>query len=229
MAEYGFNELISEIANNKRSFAEYAFKKQHFSDENTKDVYLDVCEKIASCYAPYGFQFAKSGPHITLKQKDTEFVYKITFQSSHYNIPGKNVVIDVFANILSQRYKKWKIENKSDLKFNSSNWPLELNEYITGGNIGNLQKEHKYLSWNVGTPDTREKKIEDIIENINNLAIPFFSCFENRDRLIHEIESGNLNYYFGIPSNAEKIINFYLYLSEIDINQRDIVRRKLHL
>jgi len=229
MAEYGFNELVSEIANNKKAFAEYTFKKQCALNENTKGVYLEVCEKIANCYNPYGFKFSKSGAHITLKQKNIEFIYKLSFQSSHYNVPGKKVVIDVFANILSQKYKKWKIENKSMLKFNSSNWAFELNEYIIGGNIGNLRKEHKYLSWNVGISDTREKEIESIIENINNLAIPFFSYFESKDRLIHEIESGNLNYYFRTPFKTEEIINFYLYLTKTDINQRDAVKHKLNI
>jgi len=229
MGEYVFNELVLEIANNKRSFSEYALKKQRVSNESTKEVYFEVCEKIADCYIPYGFKFSKSGPHITLKQKNIEFIYKIAFQSSHYNIPGKNVAIDVFANILSHKYKKWKIENRSYLKFDSSNWAFELDKYIFGGNIGNLRKEHKYLSWNVGISDTREKEIGNIIENINNLAVPFFNCFENRDKLIHEIEIGNLNHYFRMPSNTEKIINFYLYLTKMDINQRDIVKHKLNI
>ena len=229
MGEYGFNELVLEIANNKKSFAEYAFDKQHISNENTRDVYLSTCEKIANIYLPYGFKYSKSGPHITLKQKSLEFIYKISFGSSHYNIPEKNVVIDVCANILSQKYKKWKMENKSELKFRTTNWPFELNEYIFGGTIGNLQKEHKFLSWNIGISDTREKEIENIIESINNLAIPFFNHFENTNQLIHEIENGSINYYFGVPFDVERIINFYLYLTKMDINERDKVKQKLNI
>jgi len=106
LAEYGFNELVMEVANNKKLFASYAFNKNKEINENPREVFLSACEYIASVYYPYGFIYSKSGQHLTLKQKDNEFIYKISFQSSHYNVPGENVKIDVFANVLSHKYKK---------------------------------------------------------------------------------------------------------------------------
>jgi hypothetical protein len=206
MAEYGFNELVMEIANNKKLFAEYTFNNKPISNENTREVYLSACENIANVYLSYGFKYSKSGQHLTLRQKDNEFIYKISFQSSHYNIPGINVAISVCANILSHKYKKWKLENKNELNLKNES---ELNEYICGGNIGNLRKDKKYLKWNTGKIETREKEIENIIDSINKLAIPFFHHFNNMDKLKHELEEGIIDYYF---IHKNKIENFYKYI-----------------
>jgi hypothetical protein len=138
MAEYGFNELVMDIINNRKSFSEYCFNKSKMETKNTREVFLSTCENIANIYIPYGFKYSKSGQHLTLKQKDNEFIYKISFSSSHYNVPGKNVVITVFSNVLSHKYKKWKVENKNELNLKNG---IELNEYICGGNIGNMRME----------------------------------------------------------------------------------------
>jgi hypothetical protein len=209
MAGYGFNELVTEIANNKKLFAEYTFNNKAISNENTREIYLSACENIANVYFPYGFKYSKSRQHLTLKQKDTEFIYKISFWSSHYNVPGENIVIAVCANILSHKYKRWKLENKNSLNLKTK---MELNEYICGGNIGNIRKDRKYLKWNIGKIETREKEIENIIDNINKLVIPFFQHFNNMDKLAHELEENIIDYYFLDKNERE---NFYKYIMNI--------------
>jgi hypothetical protein len=222
MAEYGFNELVMEIANNKRLFAEYVFNKKQISNENSREIYLSACENIANFYLPYGFKYSKSGQHLTLKQKDNEFIYKISFNSSHYNIPGVNIEISVFANILSHKYKKWKLENKNKLNLKND---VELNEYICGGNIGNLREKRKYLKWNIGKTETREKEMENIIDNINELAIPFFHHFDDIKKLEEKIKNKIINYYF-LPDMGE-IVNFYIYITGRNINEKDKIKEEL--
>jgi hypothetical protein len=203
MAEYGFKELVIEIADSKKLFAENAFKKT-FSNEDTREIYQSACENIANAYLPYGFKYSKSSRHLRLKQKNNEFIYQISFYSSHYNIPGENVALSVFANVLSHKYKNWKLENKNELNIING----IVNEYICGGNIGNLRKDHKYLKWNIGKAETREKEIENIIDNINKLAIPFFQHFNNADKLKDELENNIIDYYF----DRNEIGNFYKYI-----------------
>jgi hypothetical protein len=222
MAEYDFNKLVMETANNKKLFAEYAFNKKQTSNENSREIYLSACENIAGVYLPYGFKYSKSGQHLTLKQKDNEFIYKISFHSSHYNIPGVNIAISVFANILSHKYKKWKLENKNELNLKND---VELSEYICGGNIGNLRKERKYLNWNIGKTETREKEMENIIDNINELAIPFFNHFNNIDKIKEGIENNSISYYF--VANVDEIVNFYIYITKGNINEKDKINKEL--
>jgi hypothetical protein len=224
MAEYGFNELVKEISDNKKLFTEYTFGEKQISDENTREVYLSACEKIANIYSPYGFKYSKSGQHLTLKQKDNEFIFKISFHSSHYNIPGKNVAIEVFANILSHKYKKWTLDNKIELNINNN---TVINEYVCGGNIGNLRKEHKYIKWNIGKIETRKQEIENIIDNINKLAIPFFEHFNNMEKLKIEIKNKVINHYF--MHDIEEIINFYIYITESEINEKERIKNELDI
>ncbi|MDR2938110.1 MAG: hypothetical protein LBU92_04130, partial [Prevotellaceae bacterium] len=82
MAEYNFDELVNEVANNKKRFAEYAFSKDKAQLESTKEVFALACEQIANVYLPYGFTYAKGNKHLSLKQKNNEFIYKISFWSS---------------------------------------------------------------------------------------------------------------------------------------------------
>lgn len=226
MSEYSFNELVKEIANNKKSFADYVFSKNRVSNENTREIYLSACENIANIYTCYGFKYSKSGTHLTLKQKENEFIYKISFRSSHYNVPGVNIIMDVFANVLSHKYKKWKVDNKIQLGLNSVNL---LDEYICGGNIGNLRKNRKYLSWNIGKIEAREVEIGSIIDSINNLAIPFFDCFNDLDKLKQEIENRNIeHHYFSAPNYLDHMVNFYIYLTKKDISEKNEIKNKLN-
>lgn len=203
MAEFSFNELVREIAQNKKMSAEHRFSKQ-IIDEKPRDVYLATCEQIASYYEPFGFKYSKSGQYLRLKQKDSEFVFQISFSSSHYNVADVNVSVSVYASVISQKFKKWQSENIKG-KFNS--YP---SEHICGGLIGNLQDKTVYMKWNVGNKATREQEIENILENINRLAIPYFDKFNNIQNLITEIEEkGNYYGFIGMYDLAE----FIMYVS----------------
>ena len=176
-------------------------------DEKPRDVYLAACEQIASYYEQYGFKYSRSGQYLRLKQKDSEYEFKISFSSSHYNVADTNVAVLVYANVISQKFKKWQSENIIG-QFNSNPY-----EYICGGLIGNLQEKAVYMQWNVGNKTTREKEIESIIENINRLAIPYFDKFSDIPGLVSEIkEKGGYYGFLGIYDLAE----FLMYVSTKD-------------
>ena len=212
MAEFSFNELVQNIVQSKKISAEHRFSKQ-VVDEKPRDVYLAVCEQIASYYEPFGFKYSKSGQHLKLKQKDGEFVFQISFSSSHYNVAGVNVAVQVYANVISRKFKKWQSENIKG-EFNSN-----PNEYICGGLIGNLQENTIYMKWNVGNKATREQEVENIIENINRLAIPYFEKFNNIPNLVAEIEERGD--YWGFIK-ISYIAEFLLYVSTKETIERTL-------
>lgn len=111
MAKLTFTDLIQDIANTKKRRSESCFIKQE-KNEKPRDVYLSVCKNIADYYEPYGFKYSASRQHLTLKTKGSEFIYKISFSSSHYNIADENVTITVYANVLSHKFKKRQHESK---------------------------------------------------------------------------------------------------------------------
>ncbi|GHV57535.1 hypothetical protein AGMMS49579_23540 [Spirochaetia bacterium] len=133
--------------------------------EIPREVFLSVCERMASYYEPYGFKYSKSNHRLRLKHN--EFIFEIRFNSSHSNMMGKFVEVEVVVTVLSNKFKKWQKENEL---FNEI-----TNGYMCGTTIGHLQRDSKNIIWNVGLSETREKEIENIIETINRLAIPFFN------------------------------------------------------
>ena len=203
MPEFNFNDLIQDIADRKKRLAEKRFSTQE-KNENPREVYLSVCKNIADYYEQYGFKYSASGQHMTLKTKGSEFIYKISFSSSHYNIADEYVAITVSANVLSHKFKKWQSENKIG-HFNEV-----PSEYVGGGQIGNLQENSTWLKWNVANPLTRHTETENIIENINKFAIPFFNLFSDIPPLIHTIkECGS---FYGI-SDVTSLTEFLMYAS----------------
>lgn len=205
MPEFSFDDLIKDIIDSKRLAAQMRFSK-HEANEVPREVYLSVCKAIADYYAPYGFKYAASQQHMTLKQKGKEYAFRISFSSSHYNVADQNVSLSVCANVISTKYKKWQEEHKDYLIDRYS-----PNEYVAGGLIGNLQEKSAYLKWNVANPDTRAKETEDIINHINKLAIPFFDSFNDIPRLVEHIKQNGE--YFGIWDIAH-LTYFLLYVSD---------------
>jgi hypothetical protein len=180
-------------------------------NETTREVYLSVCQTIAAYYEPLGFKYSPSGQHLRLKNKDSEFIFQISFGSSHYNSIGENVKLEVCANVLSHKFKKWQTQNQVG-EFNKN--PCE---YFAGGNIGNLQEVHKYKTWNVADPTTRSGTIEDIILNINALALPFFESFKQINALIPYIESRGE--YFAIQ-DINSLAEFLSYVAPKETVER---------
>lgn len=206
MPEFDFDDLIKNIVDSKRLAAQMRFSK-HEANEVPREVYLSVCQAIADYYAPYGFKYAKSQQHMTLKQKGSEYAFRISFSSSHYNVADHNVSVTVCANVISTKYKKWQEEHTEYMLDNY----YSPNEYVAGGLIGNLQENHVYLKWNVANPDTRAKETEDIINHINKLAIPFFNSFNDIPRLIEYIKQKGE--YFGI-FDIPRLTYFLLYVAD---------------
>jgi Domain of unknown function (DUF4304) len=176
----------------------------------SREVYLSVCQTIAAFYEPLGFKYSPSGQHLRLKSKDNEFIFQISFSSSHFN-DIDNVKFEVCANVLSHKFKKWQSQNQIG-EFNKK--PCE---YIAGGNIGNLQEAHKYKTWNVANPATRDAMIEDIVLNINTLAMPFFESFKQLNTLIADIESKGE--YFAIH-DINRLATFLSYVASKETVER---------
>ena len=212
MTEFTFTDILQDIADRKKQLSETRFVSQE-KNENPREVYLSVCKSIADYYEPYGFKYSASGQHLTLKTKGSEYVFKISFSSSHYNIADENVAITVMANVISHKFKKWQSENGNG-RFNQI-----PSEYIGGGQIGNLQENCVWLKWNVANPLTRQKKIDDIIEYINKLAIPFFDLFSDTNLLIANIQKSGQ--FYGI-TDIYGLTEFLMYKSPKAIVERTL-------
>ena len=98
-----------------------------------------------------------------------DFSFQIAFNSSHHNVAGSHVSLEVASTVFSPKLKKWR----------KAHPPVHVWDYVAGGNIGRLRTKPKYLEWNLAESGTRAEVIESVIESINLVAIPFFSRFED--------------------------------------------------
>ncbi len=209
MPEYNLNSLAEEFARQKLDLAK-RFTKQE-KNEVPREVFLNVCETIAKYYEPLGFKWCKSGPKMKLKKG--EFNFEISFSSSCYNVADANVKVVVHASVSSSKLKKW--EKASTYKlFNS--FPTGV---LGGGQIGNLQEKKTWLEWNVASPEKRDEIVDDIIDNINKLALPFFDKFCELEKVKNIFLSEGEHYgirritfllYFFTKQDLEKSIGAFL-------------------
>lgn len=146
--------------------------------ELPREVYLQSCANICKPFESEGFRFAKSGPRMSKKSGD--FIFEVSFQSSHYNTTGQSVAIWIHANVLSNAMKHWRSKNKT---------LVSESRYVAGGQIGNLIKPASWLEWNVARSEFREHKIQTAVDAVRNIALPYFSAFEDVPQLCKRLAS----------------------------------------
>ena len=127
-----------------------------------------ACAGIAEALSPHGFRYAKSGPHSS--GKDGEFTYGICFQSSHRNLADTHVALWIHAKVLSRRLRRWPASQPTS---------LYSGDFVAGGQIGNLMKEHKWMNWNVSDPVDRQSVVDDAAATVRNIALPYFRQFDD--------------------------------------------------
>jgi hypothetical protein len=166
-------DLISDVAYRKRRAAQARFAGTPPGQESPRDVYLAACASISSYFEEsFGFKYTKSGPHARRRSGDVTF--EIGFQSSRHNIPGEHVNLHIHGNVRSARIKKWR-ESQPLLKFLYA----FANDFIAGGQIGDLQSNHPWIEWELADAGTRDEVIRDAIRAVDGLALPYFAKFED--------------------------------------------------
>jgi len=133
--------------------------------EKPRELYLAACTEIAESLLPFGFKFARSGPHV--QRKDAEFTYRVSFQSSHKNIPGSYVALWFHANVMSKRLAEWRASQMR---------ALGSGDGLAGGQIGNLVRPHGWRDWNLAG-STRPAVIADATSTLHSIALPYFDRF----------------------------------------------------
>ena len=141
-----------------------------------RDVFAGACRQISEAFIADGYKYAKSGPHLT-KNSDP-FSYRISFQSSHNNIPGKHVVLWMHANVHSSRLKKWRGEQ---LK------PYRKDGWVAGGMVHLLNRKSAMLEWELANEDNRRLVVDDAIRFIRSEVFSYFRRFDDSSAVISEL------------------------------------------
>lgn len=134
----------------------------------SRAAYLAGCQAIAALVGPAGYTYARSGPRLT--RRAGEFVFEISFQSSHHNRADKRVTLWLHALVRSPALKRWRaaqpcLRPGSDL--------------VAGGQLGNLDVPAAWLEWNLAPTGRRDGQIADAVATLQRLAYPYFALFED--------------------------------------------------
>lgn len=171
-------EIIENNALRKYQAAKARFGKKQFNVEPPRKVYLTACAQIASVFIPLGYKYAKNGPHT--RRQNGDFVFQISFQSSHNNVAGEYIALWIHTHVLSQRLRNWREQQTHAMR---------STDYVAGGQIGNLVQDHSWMEWNLADPQQRKNTVADAVDTIKQLALPFFEQFEDLDVLINSLQT----------------------------------------
>ena len=144
--------------------------------QTTREIHLDACTQIGSALAPRGFKYAKSGPHA--KRKHDDFSFEIHFQSSVYNSTGANVALWIHAIVRSKRLSAWRAAQPHHLR---------ADDWVAGGQIGNLRTPHHWLDINLADAASRPATISSAIAAVEAFGLPLFAAFEDLPTLCERL------------------------------------------
>jgi hypothetical protein len=136
--------------------------------QTSREIYLDACAHIGATLAPHGFKYAKSGPHALRTQGD--FTFRISFQSSMRNVVGQYVSLIIHAIAHSKHLYTWRAAQPR---------PLRMDNWAAGGQVGNLQHPHHWLDFDLADPASRPAIISNAMSTIEQVALPYFTSFDN--------------------------------------------------
>ena len=192
--------LAADIADRKKAAAMARREGKKKDAPDARAVYLEACAAIAGAFAPDGFKFAKSGPHVTAKSADKRFTYTVSFQSSRHNIAGEHVQLLAHVGIESPVVKQWA----------TALWKAHGGEeygnkgFIAGTQLGYLapEPERDWIHWELAGGKNREAAIAEVTDRIRRHVLPWFAHCEDIPALVEKIEkTGSYPQLDTFPSN----------------------------
>ncbi len=171
--------------------------------EVPREVFMSASETIADHLLSLDFKFARSGVHC--RKVVGALIFQIAFDSSHHNVAGSRVNLNVAGTVFSPKLKKWR----------KAHPPLRDWNYVAGGNIGRLRNPSKYIEWDLADPRKRADVIEDVIESIKSLALPYFSRFEDIGRVVPFLIDHDLP-----AMDIDNVLEFLLCFADVNAARR---------
>ncbi len=181
------------------------------STESVKDVLDGVCGQVAVELAKHGFRYLASKR--LYRAEKNGLTYEVSFQSSQWNRAGRHVDMRMYAIVRSAELKA----------IRQSKQPQEFaRDDAAGGLAHNLADEYADVSWEFADPATRQDTVNDLIDFIRTVVLPYFARFEDRAALVAQLVSTGLPgfifprdevelaYCFGGQAAAQAVLDRFL-------------------
>lgn len=165
------HDLITTTAKQKHAAAKA--RSSPSAADKPKEVIFAACQIIANDLKGDGFSFIKKGP--ALKRVQGDLTSTIGFQSDRNNIAGERAAVWIHAYVTSE--KLGKANGCHPIPWGDEKRPGA--NIVTAGQIGNLLAEPTWMEWDFANEETRQSEIEDAIEAIRRIILPFFDLFDD--------------------------------------------------
>lgn len=200
-----------------------------------REIYLAACGQIAKAFVEDGFNYQPRQQRLV--KRESGLTFDIRFQSSPRNyLVNKNdqpsianrltssslpsselytfgsVTLVTHAGVHSKALEQWQSKEPY------ISWSKGI---VAGGQIGNLQKKHHWIEFNLANPHTRDRQIQSAIHLIRSVALPYLYAFMDPEKIIERLidgqlpgfsENGALEYTmcFGSTAQAKKLLEALL-------------------
>ncbi len=191
-----FEEVLRSVAEHKAAAAKAHLAGADPTAEKPRDVYVGACAAIAQALVPDGFRYLKS-KH-ALDRMVGAFVHRVSFQSSAENIAGQSVVLWMHANVRCKDLAIWRSHQSN---------PLRTDDWVAGGMVHNLTREHAMIEWQLADPKSRSAVIGDAQEFARTVVLGYFALFEDPQRTVAELLTAQIN-AFSIGDQIEFVLCF---------------------
>lgn len=177
-----FEDVVRSVAERKAAAAKARFAGTDPTAEKPRDVCVAACAAIAHALVPEGFRYLKSKQ--VLDRTVGAFVHHASFQSSRDNVAGQSVVMWMYANVRCKELATWRSRQSS---------PLRADDWVAGGMVHLLTREHAMIEWQLADPSSRSAAIADAQEFAETVVLGYFKLFEDPKRTMAELLEAPIN------------------------------------
>jgi hypothetical protein len=203
-----FEDVVLDTARRKRDAAAFRKSGKPTGVEESRDVYRNACKTIAGHFELLGFKYRKSHPHFF--RNDELFEYRVTFQTSRNNVPGRHVQLWMHASVHCAKLELWR---KSQVV------PNPRADYVAGGMV-HLLTNQPMIQWELADLTTRDSVVADVVEFIRDVVLPFFDQFNDVESLLADLPKRPYSHAFPLRDSVE----FALSLDDRQAAQRILDR-----
>ena len=221
-----FEEVLRSVGERKAAAAKARFAGSDPTAEKPRDVYLVACEEIAQALLPHEFRYLKSKQ--ALDRTVGAFVHHVSFQSSRNNVAGQSVVMWMHANVRCKELAMWRSQQST---------PLRTDDWVAGGMVHLLTREHAMIEWQLADPMSRSATIANAQEFARTVVLGYFGLFEDPQRTVAELLKAPINAFnlgdqiefllcFAGPREASQILErFVVHRSDLHSQMRRAIER----
>ncbi|WP_040253224.1 hypothetical protein [Psychroserpens mesophilus] len=150
-----------------------------------------IIEKIIPKIDNLNFKFRKSD--LRIKRKDGDFEQSLKFIMNHKNYKNEIVSFEIILLVYSKKLETWRAENYSDKS-------LRLNGIIATNSAERLKDWNQQFErgWYKLHLDDNHKIVDEIINNIINVAVPYFSQYESYDQIIADFNKNPITNFIDL-------------------------------